>query len=91
MATTEELAKEKQIKKILKDFFKFNKHFKEAPVITNCDAILIFNKNDLKSYHIVVCNETEKHTDLPPVDDDSCKLVYLKNTNTHDSKKTTRG
>ena len=90
MATTEELAKDKHIKNFLKDFFKLHKQFKEVSKESKFDAILFFNKDELKSYHIVVCNEVKK--DNPPPDpDDSCKIVYLKNSNPHDSKKATRG
>ena len=90
MATTEELAKNKRIKNFLKDFFKVHKQFKEVSDASNCDAILIFDKTKLKSCHIVVYNEVKK--DNPPPDpDDSCKIVYLKNSNPHDSRKATRG
>ena len=81
---------EKRINKFLKMFFKTEKQFKEVPTINNCDAMLVFNKNDLKSYHIVVITETKKYTDFP-TEDDSYKVVFLKNTNPHDSRKTTHG
>ena len=89
MATTEELAKDKRIKKFLKDFFKVHKQFKEVSDTSNCDAILLFDKTNLKSYHIVIRNEIKK--DDPPEPDDSCIVIYLKNTNPHDSRKSTRG
>ena len=85
MTTPEDI----RIKKILKKIFKLNKQFKEVSDATNCDAILIFDKTNLKSYHIVIRNEINK--DDPPDPDDSCKIVYLKNSNPHDSKKATRG
>ena len=81
---------DKRIKKILKDFFKFHKQFKEVPITSKFDAILVFDKKDLKSYHIVVCNDRKNA--LPPFDpDETSKIVYLKNCNPHDSGKTTRG
>ena len=79
---------EKKIKKFLKDFFKVHKQFKEVSEQTNCDAVLIFNKDDLKSYHIVVRNELNKTTN-PPEPDDSCTVIFLKNSNPHDSRKAT--
>ena len=80
---------DKRIKNFLKIFFKLHKQFKEVSDASNCDAILIFDKTKLKSYHIVICNEIKK--DDPPDQDDSCKIVYLKNSNPHDSRKATRG
>ena len=59
MATTEELAKDKRIKNFLKKFFKLHKQFKEVSKESKFDAILFFNKDELKSYHIVVCNEVK--------------------------------
>ena len=80
---------DKRIKIFLKNFFKLHKQFKEVSDASNCYAILIFDKTKLKSYHIVIRNEIKK--DDPPDPDDSCKIVYLKNSNPHDSKKATRG
>ena len=80
---------DKRIKNFLKIFFKLHKQFKEVSDASNCDAILIFDKTKLKSYHIVIRNEIKK--DDPPDPDDSCKIFYLKNSNPHDSKKATRG
>ena len=90
MATTEELAKDKRIKNFLKDFFKVHKQFKEVSDASNCDAILLFDKTNLKSYHIVIRNELNKSTN-PPEPDDSCIVIYLKNNTPHDSRKATRG
>ena len=81
---------EKKIKKILKDFFKVNKQFKEVSEQTNCDAVLIFNKDNLKSYHIVIRSEINNPVP-PPEPDDSYTLIFLKNSNPHDSRKATRG
>ena len=81
---------EKKIKIFLKYFFKAHKQFKETSEAETCDAVLIFNKDDLKSYHIVVCNELNK-TANPPEPDDSCTVIFLKNSNPHDSRKATLG
>ena len=90
MATTEELAKDKLIKDFLKKFFKVHKQFKETSESDTYDAVLLFDKTNLKSYHIVVRNELNKTTN-PPEPDDSFIVIYLKNTNPHDSRKSTRG
>ena len=81
---------EKQIKKILKGFFKVHKQFKETSESDTCDAVLLFDKTNLKSYHIVVRNELNKTTN-PPEPDDSCTVIFLKNSNPHDSRKATLG
>ena len=81
---------DKRIKKFLKDFFKVHKQFKETSEPDTCDAVLLFDKTNLKTYHIVVCNDVTKSTN-PPEPDDSCTVIFLKNSNPHDSRKTTRG
>ena len=83
-------AEDKRIKNFLKDFFKDHKQFKEVSDAFNCDAILLFDKTNLKSYHIVIPNELNKSTN-PTEPDDSCIVIYLKNNNPHDSRKATRG
>ena len=80
---------EKKIKIFLKNFFYLHKQFKETPPSTDHDAVLLFDKNNLHSYHIVVRNEVSKN--ILPEGGESCMVVYLKNTNPHDSRKTTRG
>ena len=46
-------------------------------------------KNDLTSNYITIFNEVKK---TPPEDDeDGWGVVYLKNTNPHDSRKASRG
>ena len=81
---------EKKIKKFLKDFFKVHKQFKETSEAETCDAVLIFDKTNLKSYHIVIRNELS-NPNHPPEPDDSYTVIFLKNSNPHDSRKATRG
>ena len=89
MATTEELAKDKRIKNFLKDFFKLHKQFKEVSYSSKPDAVLLYKKDNLTFHHIVIFNEVKK---TPPEDDeDGWGVVYLKNTNPHDSRKATYG
>ena len=85
MATPED----KRIKKILKRFLRSHKQFKEVTDPDNCDIVLIFDKTNLNSFYTVVRNDFRKEN--PPEPDDSCVIVYLKNTNPHDGRKTTRG
>ena len=82
---------DKRIKKFIKSFFKQHKQFKEVSKFSKPDGVLIYEKNDLTSHHIVIFNEVTKT--LPIDNDDSCDwgVVYFKNTNPHDSKRTTHG
>ena len=80
---------EKKIKNFLKYFFKINRHFKVTTESENCDAILIFDKTDTKTYHVVMRNELNK-TKFPE-QEYPIEVIYLKNKNPHDSRKVTRG
>ena len=85
MATPED----KRVEKVFKNFLKQNKHFKQSFDPVNFDVALVFNKKDLKRFYMVVCNDL-RETNLS-IPNDSCIVFYLKNTNPHDSKKTSRG
>ena len=80
---------EKKIKNFLKYFFKINRHFKVTTESENCDAILIFDKTDTQTYHVVMRNELNK-TKFPE-QEYPIEVIYLKNKNPHDSRKVTRG
>ena len=81
--------KDKRIKKFIKNFFKLHKQFKEVSHSSEPDAVLIYKKNDFTSHHIIVINKFIKT--LPVDNEDDWGVVYLKNTNPHDSRKTTHG
>ena len=87
MTTTED----KRIKKFIKNFFKLHKQFKEVSYSSKPDAALIYKKNDLTSHHIVIFNEVNKTPPEDDEDEDGWGVVYLKNTNPHDSRKASRG
>ena len=80
---------DKRIKKKLKRFLKQHKQFKEVPDLDSCDIVLIFEKAKLNAYYLVVRNDFREEP--PPNSDDSCVVFYLKNTNPHDGRKSTRG
>ena len=87
MATPED----KRIKIFIKIFFKVHKQFKEVSYSSKPDAVLLYKKNDLTTHHIIIFNEVEK---TPPEDnevEDGWGVVYLKNTNPHDSRKASHG
>ena len=81
--------KDKRIKKFIKNFFKVHKQFKEVSYSFKPDAALLYKKNNLTFYHIVIFNEVKKT--LSEDEEDGWGVVYLKNTNSHDSRKTTHG
>ena len=80
---------DKRVEKVFKSFLKQNKHFKETSDSVNYDVAVVFNKKDLKNFYMAVHNDL-KGTDLGEPND-SCVVFYLKNTNPHDSRKTSRG
>ena len=94
IATTifkEEKAKNKRIKRFLrKRFFKDFPYFKEVPERKGCDAILMKNEEDLKNYHVFLNDDTNK--EITEAQESSLfRIIFLKNTNPRDSKKTTYG
>ena len=82
---------DKRIKKFIKNFFKLHKQFKEVSYSSKPDAALLCKKNDLTSHHIVIFNEVKKTPPEDDEDEDGWGVVYLKNTNPHDSRKASRG
>ena len=82
--------REKRVQKFLKDFFKDFPQFKEVPERKGCHSILMFDEEDLKNYHVFLNNDSnEEITDA--LNNDLFRVVYLKNTNPRDSKKSTFG
>ena len=80
---------DKRVKKFIKNFFKQHKQFKEVSYSSKPDGAVLYKKNDLTSYHIIIFNEVKK---TPQEDiEDGLGVVYFKNTNPHDSIKASRG
>ena len=84
-------AEDKRMKKFIKNFFKLHKQFKEVSYSSKPYAALLYKKNDLTSHHIVIFNEVKKTPPEDDEDEDGWGVVYLKNTNPHDSRKASRG
>ena len=85
MTTTED----KRVEKVFKKFLNKNKHFKQSFDPVNYDVAVVFDKKDLKKFHMVVCDDFRAiNIGIP---DDSCVIFYLKHTNPHDSRKASRG
>ena len=81
---------EKRVKKFLKKFFKEYNHFEPTTDLSSFDAVLILDKADLKTFHVVLRCDFDMGNDYPE-SMGSCEVIYLKNTNPHDSRKTSRG
>ena len=80
---------DKRIKKFIKNFFKQHKLFKEVSYSSQPDAALLYKKNNLTFHHIVIFNEVKK---TQPEDIlDGWGVIYLKNTNPHDSSRVSHG
>ena len=80
---------DKRVEKVFKKFLKQNKHFKQSFDRVNYDVAVVFNKKDLKKFYMAVHNDFRGTNIGTP--NDSCVVFYLKNTNPHDSRKTSRG
>ena len=81
---------DKRIKKFLNFFFKIHKQFKEVPGRKDCDAMLMFNKTNLKTFTIFLNDDLNKGM-IEAVESGLLNIIFLKNTNPRDSKKATYG
>ena len=81
---------DKRIKKFIKNFFKQHKLFKEVSYSSQPDAALLYKKNNLTFHHIIIFNDVKKKTQPEDILD-GWGVVYLKNTNPHDSSKASHG
>ena len=86
MTTPEDI----RIKNFLKKFFKQNANFKEVPGRKGCDAMLLFDKNNLQNFTIFLNDEFNPDI-TEAVESGLLNLIFLKNTNPRDSKKATYG
>ena len=64
-----------------KKFLKHNKQFRRVDHYTNCDATIIYHRDDLTRWYIRL-----SHEDNYPIEDlDKVTCVYIKNKNKHDN------
>ena len=82
----EEIDKEAEIDRLieskLKRFLKHTKNLKQVYEQEDCDAIMIFDRDDLTSVHTFYINDPKEKIDFP----DRTTIFYFKNKNKHDSK-----
>ena len=84
--TTQE---DKLVKKIIDKFFKCHKQFKEASCYSRPDAALLYKKDNLTFHKIIIFDEANKNPQ--EYNKDGYDIIYLKNTNPHDSRKASQG
>ena len=81
----EEMDREAKIDRLIeaktKKFLKHNKQFRRVDHYTNCDATIIYCRDDLTRGYIRL-----SHEDNYPIEDlDKVTCVYIKNKNKHDN------
>ena len=81
----EEMDREAKIDRLIeaktKKFLKHNKQFRRVDHYTNCDATIIYCRDDLTRWYIRL-----SHEDNYPIEDlDKVTCVYIKNKNKHDN------
>ena len=80
---------DKRVKKFIKIFFKKHTQFKEVSYSSEPDGAVLYKKNDLTFYQIIIFNEVKK---IPQGDiEDGYDIVYFKHTNPHDNMKASHG
>ena len=68
---------DKRVKKFLKKFFKEYNHFEPTTDLSSFDAVLILDKADLKTFHVVLHCDFDMGNDYPE-SMGSCEVIYLK-------------
>ena len=77
------------IKCKIKFFFKNKRQFKRVYRRDDCDAVLIFYRDNLSYFNFVLNGEEEPFVMNDPNAADKIVVIYVKNKNTHDSKQHT--
>ena len=93
-AIQQEMEQEAKIDKTIdifvKRFLKQNRKYYKVPKREQSDVILVFYRTDVSKYGIVLNKDSNNFIDEYERDD-SVTLIYLKNKNPHDAKRTTYG
>ena len=79
----------KKKKKKKKKKIKNKRQFKRVYRRDDCDAVLIFYRDNLSYFNFVLNGEEEPFVMNDPNAADKIVVIYLKNKNTHDSKQHT--
>ena len=82
----EEMDREAKIDRLieskLRRFLKHTKNLKQVYRQEDCDAIMIFDRDDLTSVHTFYIDDPKEEINFP----DRSTIFYFKNKNKHDSK-----
>ena len=83
---------DKKIEKLKKSFLKqpSNRKYRIIPTKDGADAVLLFDRSDLRTYNIVLCKDNNEFIEMCDREPTITK-IYLKNKNPHDAKATTLG
>ena len=83
---------DKNIERIKKYFLKqpANRKYKIIPTKDGADAALLFYRENLRNYNIVLCKDNNEFIDACD-EEPSIIMIYLKNKNPHDAKASTYG
>ena len=73
---------DRMIKSKLKKFLKHTKTLKQVYRKEECDAIMVFDRDDLTSVYTFYIDDPKEKIDFP----DRTTIFYFKNKNKHDSK-----
>ena len=76
---------DKRIENSVKRFLKRNRQFKRVEQREDCDGIIIFYRDDLSKYNMILNGEENTFLDDPDFCD-RLTLVFVKNKNKHDNK-----
>ena len=83
---------DKRIENIKKRFLKqqASKKYRIIPTKKDADAVLLFNRSDLRNYNIVLCKENNEFIEMCD-NESTITTIFLKNKNPHDAKASTYG
>ena len=79
---------EKRIENIKNKFLKHNRKYRLVETKDKAHAFLVLNRNDLSTFHLI---SDEEETISKLENTPELVVFLLKNTNPHDSRKTTNG
>ena len=84
---------DQRIEKLTKLFFRepSNRKYKVHPSKKGADAVLIFERKDTVKYSMFLYKEGDKNIELCLANPSLVTLVFLKDKNQHDAKRSTYG
>ena len=87
----QEVKIQKQMKNVLKRFFKKNNQFKLVDKKEDSDAVIIFRKDRIGTYRLALTKGDDPFSYVAPHEAHLFMLYYIKNKNSHDGNLSTFG